>query len=228
VRRSPIRAGSGYFLRPATGDESFVPFGSEEAEHPEPGEIVFAEGATVLTRSSCLLEKVFGEDHHQVANTLYELGSLYAVQGRHRDAEPLFERSLAIREARLGESHPYVAETLQGLAELHRDQDRTREAEVHYRRALSILENAVNPDHPLLVRLRESYAAFLRAQGRQELFALSGMMLKIWIMSEIEMVSGRPVARRESPTSSRAPGPSPCSRIRPPRPAAPAHLASPR
>ena len=31
---------------------------------------------------------------------------------------------------------------------------------------------------------------------RQELFALSGMMLKIWIMSEIEMVSGRPVARR--------------------------------
>jgi outer membrane lipoprotein-sorting protein len=31
---------------------------------------------------------------------------------------------------------------------------------------------------------------------RQELFALSGMMLKIRIMSEIEMVSGRPVARR--------------------------------
>ena len=31
---------------------------------------------------------------------------------------------------------------------------------------------------------------------RQELFALSGMMLKTWIMSEIEMVSGRPVARR--------------------------------
>ena len=31
---------------------------------------------------------------------------------------------------------------------------------------------------------------------RQELFALSGMMLKTWIMSEIERVSGRPVARR--------------------------------
>jgi negative regulator of sigma E activity len=30
---------------------------------------------------------------------------------------------------------------------------------------------------------------------RQELFALSGMMLKTWIMSEIEIVSGRPVAR---------------------------------
>jgi outer membrane lipoprotein-sorting protein len=31
---------------------------------------------------------------------------------------------------------------------------------------------------------------------RQELFALSGMMLKTWIMSDIERVSGRPVARR--------------------------------
>jgi DNA/RNA-binding domain of Phe-tRNA-synthetase-like protein len=37
-------------LRPATGDEEFIPFGSEEVEHPSPGEIVFAEGNTVLTR----------------------------------------------------------------------------------------------------------------------------------------------------------------------------------
>lgn len=37
-------------LRPATGDETFVPFGSNEAEHPVPGEIVFVEGDTVLTR----------------------------------------------------------------------------------------------------------------------------------------------------------------------------------
>jgi outer membrane lipoprotein-sorting protein len=31
---------------------------------------------------------------------------------------------------------------------------------------------------------------------RQELFALSGMLLKVWTMSEIEMISGRPVATR--------------------------------
>jgi DNA/RNA-binding domain of Phe-tRNA-synthetase-like protein len=37
-------------LRPATGDEVFVPFGSNQSEHPEPGEIVFAEGGTILTR----------------------------------------------------------------------------------------------------------------------------------------------------------------------------------
>lgn len=37
-------------LRPATGAESFVAFGSDVVEHPSPGEIVFVEGDTVLTR----------------------------------------------------------------------------------------------------------------------------------------------------------------------------------
>lgn len=37
-------------LRPAKGHETFVPFGSEKEEHPDPGEIIFVEGNTVLTR----------------------------------------------------------------------------------------------------------------------------------------------------------------------------------
>ena len=37
-------------LRPATGREAFVAFGSEEEENPLPGEIIFTEGNTVLTR----------------------------------------------------------------------------------------------------------------------------------------------------------------------------------
>ena len=37
-------------LRFATGEEEFVPFGSEEMEHPLPGEVVFVEGKIVLTR----------------------------------------------------------------------------------------------------------------------------------------------------------------------------------
>ncbi len=37
-------------LKMATGDEEFVPFGSDQMEHPLPGEIIFTEGNTVLTR----------------------------------------------------------------------------------------------------------------------------------------------------------------------------------
>jgi DNA/RNA-binding domain of Phe-tRNA-synthetase-like protein len=39
-----------YRLRPATGAERFIPFGTDQEEHPEPGEIIFAEGDEVLTR----------------------------------------------------------------------------------------------------------------------------------------------------------------------------------
>ncbi len=37
-------------LRLARGDETFVAFGTSEVEHPLPGEVVFVEGKTVLTR----------------------------------------------------------------------------------------------------------------------------------------------------------------------------------
>jgi len=37
-------------LRFATGEEKFIPFGSTELEHPLPGEVIFTEGNTVLTR----------------------------------------------------------------------------------------------------------------------------------------------------------------------------------
>ncbi len=37
-------------LRLAQGDETFTPFGSDRTETPLPGEVIFAEGGTVLTR----------------------------------------------------------------------------------------------------------------------------------------------------------------------------------
>jgi DNA/RNA-binding domain of Phe-tRNA-synthetase-like protein len=37
-------------LRFAMGDEEFVPFGTNEVEHPLPGEVIFVEGSVVLTR----------------------------------------------------------------------------------------------------------------------------------------------------------------------------------
>ncbi len=41
---------TGMELRPATGDEQFFPFGSEEIEQPEKGEIIFTDGDLVMTR----------------------------------------------------------------------------------------------------------------------------------------------------------------------------------
>ena len=37
-------------LRAANGEEEFIPFGSDQMEHPDKGEFIFAEGDAVLTR----------------------------------------------------------------------------------------------------------------------------------------------------------------------------------
>jgi DNA/RNA-binding domain of Phe-tRNA-synthetase-like protein len=37
-------------LRPARGDETFLPLGETEVEHPEPGEIIYADGDVVICR----------------------------------------------------------------------------------------------------------------------------------------------------------------------------------
>jgi DNA/RNA-binding domain of Phe-tRNA-synthetase-like protein len=37
-------------LRPASGEEEFMAFGTDEIEHPLPGEFIFVEGSKVLTR----------------------------------------------------------------------------------------------------------------------------------------------------------------------------------
>jgi DNA/RNA-binding domain of Phe-tRNA-synthetase-like protein len=37
-------------LRPASGEEEFIPFGSDQMEHPDKGEYIFTEGGMVLTR----------------------------------------------------------------------------------------------------------------------------------------------------------------------------------
>ena len=37
-------------LKKATGEEDFTAFGTDKEQHPEPGEIIFAEANTVLTR----------------------------------------------------------------------------------------------------------------------------------------------------------------------------------
>lgn len=40
----------GMDLRPAIGNETFSPFGTEEIENPDPGEIIFTDGNRVMTR----------------------------------------------------------------------------------------------------------------------------------------------------------------------------------
>ncbi|CAN0571146.1 unnamed protein product, partial [Ectocarpus sp. 12 AP-2014] len=64
-------------------------------------------------------------------------------QGKHAEAEPLYERSQAIREEALGPKHPDVAEVLNNRATLLKSQGKYGEAEPLYARSQAIREQVL-------------------------------------------------------------------------------------
>ena len=65
---------------------------------------------------------------------------LYSSEGRYREAEPLYQRSLAILERVLGPEHPNVATSLNNYAQLLRKKGQNAEAASMEARARAILE----------------------------------------------------------------------------------------
>src|SRR3954454_17748946 len=82
--------------------------------------------ATTSTKSvkpKRVFEKALGSNHPDVAQSLNNLAGLYDSQGKHAEAEPLYQRSLAICEKALGPDHPHtrlVRSNLDGLRTSHR------------------------------------------------------------------------------------------------------------
>ena len=66
----------------------------------------------------------FGFQDSRLALSLNNLAGLYQAQGRHAEAEHLYQRALTIGEKVLGPDHPSVATRLNNLAALYRAQGR--------------------------------------------------------------------------------------------------------
>ena len=56
--------------------------------------------------------RLLGEEHRDVASSLYNLPNVYNNQGRYREAETLYKQCLEMQKRLLGEEHPFVARRL--------------------------------------------------------------------------------------------------------------------
>jgi len=132
------------------------------------GQKKYREAETLYRRALAIFERVYGEEHYEIAVSLNNLAAIYHALGKLEEAEHLYQRALAIKEKIFGADHPDVAMTLNNLAMFYKSIKRYAEAETLYRRALTIFEKALGPDHPNVPICLDNYAQLLRRMRRTD------------------------------------------------------------
>lgn len=110
--------------------------------------------------------EAFGRDDRRVAVSLSQLAQVYAGQGKHVEAEPVYLRALKIYQAVHGENHADVAATLNNLGVLHRMYGQYAEAESLLSRSLTIKERLLGPNHPDVALSVANLGQLYVAQGQ--------------------------------------------------------------
>jgi serine/threonine-protein kinase len=96
-----------------------------------------------------ILRRLFGNDHHWVAQGLVQLGTVLARQGRYNEAEVPLRQGVATLQGRLGRDHPDVATSLNNLAFLLGERGDAGEAAGLLREVATIQRRSLG-DHPFL------------------------------------------------------------------------------
>lgn len=105
-----------------------------------------------LRQALKIREAALGPVHLDVAESLNNLGVIYAQRKQLEKAESAFRRSLEITQKLLGPDHTDLAVTLDSLGVLYYEQDRYTEAEKLLRRSFEIRKKHLPGDHPAIAR----------------------------------------------------------------------------
>jgi tetratricopeptide (TPR) repeat protein len=89
-------------------------------------------------------QKLLGEEHPDVADSLNNLAALYYAMGRYEEAIVYFQSAIALAQKVLGDNHPYTQGFMDNFTQLLRE---APEAEV-----LRVLPEEM---HPAIRQLRQ-------------------------------------------------------------------------
>lgn len=113
--------------------------------------------------------------------SLGDLGTLYRVQGRYDEAEPLFRQGLELAEKAFDPDDLEVSTGLNNLAVLYKYMGRFAEAGPLYQRALSIIEKALGSEHREVATIYHNLGGLEHASGnfaRGEPFARRSVAIR--------------------------------------------------
>jgi tetratricopeptide (TPR) repeat protein len=149
----------------------------ELAAQPElQAEILTAMGRSTgvsasTTRRSCCSRRrwrsapVFGPEHKGLAQSLHDLGTVFADKGDYAAAGRSLEQALVMRRTLLGPEHADVAVTLTELSRVYQDQGFNSRAEPLQREALAIRRKVYGDEHRETAVSVSGLASVLRLNG---------------------------------------------------------------
>ena len=109
-----------------------------------------------------------GQDDEYLAESMQKLASVYRLQDRLEDAEPILREALAMQNRLYGGPHPTSDETKRQLAELLADLRQFEEADSLYQEVIESRTRMMGPDHYELGSTWNSYGHLLSAKGDVE------------------------------------------------------------
>ncbi|MCX6929063.1 MAG: serine/threonine-protein kinase, partial [Verrucomicrobia bacterium] len=113
-----------------------------------------------------LRQKLFGNEHPGVADSLFKLGSALQDGGKLSEAEAMHRSSLAMRKKLFGNEHPDIAQSLHGLADVVLAQGKLTEAEAMYRQSVTMNKKLFGGEHPQVAQSLYGLARGLVDQGK--------------------------------------------------------------
>jgi tetratricopeptide (TPR) repeat protein len=105
-------------------------------------------GALYETSIATLAEPESIAERQELANSLNNLGNVYARRNQHDLSAHTLQRAVTVQRDMLGPEHPMVAITLSNLGNMRYDQGDLATSRVYLERALTILRGSVGDGHP--------------------------------------------------------------------------------
>jgi tetratricopeptide (TPR) repeat protein len=104
--------------------------------------------AEPLLKGAVIQAGSFGMHDLRLAKSMGELGRLYTVRGRFKDAEPFFEEELQIKRGVLGDEHEAVVPAMGALASFYLNYGDVRKADPLTYEILAIVEGKLQEARP--------------------------------------------------------------------------------
>ncbi|MEQ9622492.1 tetratricopeptide repeat protein [Coleofasciculus chthonoplastes] len=128
----------------------------------------YTQAMSLAKAGLALAQKLWVNDHPEVATSQNNLGLFYKSQGKLAEAEPLLQQAMAMRQRLFAHDHPHVASSLNNLAYLFESQGRLAAAESLLHQALAIWQRLFADDHPDVAQSLNNLAYLYQSQGRLE------------------------------------------------------------